>query len=166
MVDLQKGLEAVLLRYEWLDGTRICALGASYGGFMMNWIAGKWPERFRCLVNHAGIFDQRMMYYSTDELWFPEWDHGGPYFTVPEQYEKFNPAEHVNHWRTPMLITHGALDYRVPSTQGLAAFTALQRRGTKSRFVHFSDENHWILKPANSLQWHEEVKSWLAKHLD
>lgn len=165
LVDLQKGLEAALARYEWLDGSRACSLGASYGGFMQNWIAGQWSDRFKCLVNHAGIFDQRMMYYSTEELWFTEWENGGPYFTVPQNHEKFNPADHVTKWQTPMLVIHGALDYRVPYTQGLATFTALQRRGIESRFVYFPDENHWILKPANSLQWHEEVLGWLAKHL-
>ena len=165
LVDLQKGLEAALAKYDWLDGTRACSLGASYGGFMQNWIAGQWPDRFQCLVNHAGIFDQRMMYYSTEELWFTEWENGGPYFEVPKNHEKFNPADYVTNWQTPMLVIHGALDYRVPYTQGLATFTALQRRGIESRFVFFPDENHWILKPANSLQWHEEVLGWLKRYL-
>jgi len=163
--DLQKGLAAALERYPWLDGDRACALGASYGGYMMNWIAGRWPERFRCIVNHAGIFDSRSMYYTTEELWFPEWDLGGPYFASPESHERWNPAQHVAAWRTPMLVIHGALDFRVPYTQGLATFTALQRRGIESRFLFFPDENHWIAKPANSLQWHAEVVGWLDRHL-
>jgi dipeptidyl aminopeptidase/acylaminoacyl peptidase len=165
LIDLQKGLAAALARYDWLDGSRACSLGASYGGFMQNWIAGQWPERFRCLVNHAGIFDNRTMYYTTEELWFAEWDHGGPYYEAAQIHEKFNPANHVTNWRTPMLVTHGALDYRVPYAQGLATFTALQRRGIESRFVFFPDENHWILKPANSIQWHEEVLAWLARYI-
>jgi len=164
--DLQKGLAAALGRYGWLDGERACALGASYGGYMINWIAGNWPDRFRCLVNHAGLFDHRSMYYTTEELWFPEWDHGGPYHDNPAAHEKSNPANHVLAWKTPMLVIHGALDYRVPYSQGLATFTALQRRGIDSRLLFFPDENHWISKPANSLQWHAAVLGWLDRHLN
>jgi dipeptidyl aminopeptidase/acylaminoacyl peptidase len=163
--DLQKGLAAALQKYPWLDGEKVCAAGASYGGFMTNWIAGNWPDRFKCLVTHDGIFDQRSMYYSTEELWFPEWDFGGSYFDKPELYEKFNPANHVKQWQTPMLVIHGELDYRVPDAQGIAAFTALQRRGIESRLVIFPNENHWVLKPNNSLQWHAEVLGWLDRYL-
>ncbi len=163
--DLQLGLAAALAKYPWLDGDRACALGASYGGYMVNWIAGNWPDRFRCLVNHAGIFDHRMMYYSTEELWFVEWDHGGTYYDHPAAHERSNPANHVLAWKTPMLVIHGALDYRVPYSQGLATFTALQRRGIESRLLYFPDENHWISKPANGLQWHAEVLGWLGQHL-
>ena len=163
--DLQKGLAAALSRYDFLDGNRVCALGASYGGFMMNYIAGHWPEAFKCIVTHAGIFDSRSMYYTTEELWFEEWDHGGPAYENPQNYEKFNPSLAVDRWRTPMLIIHGQLDYRVPYAQGIGAFTALQRRGIESRLLIFPDENHWILKPANSLQWHREVLGWLDEHL-
>jgi dipeptidyl aminopeptidase/acylaminoacyl peptidase len=163
--DLQKGLAAVLARHAWLDENRICALGASYGGFMMNWLAGNWSEPFRCLVNHAGIFDQRAFYYSTEELWFPEWDFGGPYFKNPQRYEQWNPANFVTSWRVPMLVTHGQLDFRVPYTQGLSAFTALQRRGIESRLVVFPDENHWVLKPSNAIQWYREMLAWLDRHL-
>ncbi|MFM8844342.1 MAG: prolyl oligopeptidase family serine peptidase [Gammaproteobacteria bacterium] len=165
LIDLQKGLDAALAKYDWLDGSRACSLGASYGGFMQNWIAGNWPERFKCIVNHAGIFDQRTMYYTTEELWFTEWENGGPYYLTPKIHEKFNPADYVSNWHTPLLVTHGALDYRVPYSQGLATFTALQRQGVESRLVFFPDENHWILKPANNVQWHEEVLGWLQKHL-
>mgnify|MGYP000063527009 CR=1 FL=1 len=165
LVDLQKGLAAATERYPWLDGERACALGASYGGFMMSWIAGRWPERFRCLVNHDGVFDQRAMYYSTEELWFPEREHGAPEYQDPKAYAEADPARFVNEWRTPMLVIHGSMDYRVPETQGLATFTALQRRGIPSRYVSFPEENHWVLAPANSLQWHAEVESWLARWL-
>ena len=163
--DLRKGLAAAVEKYPWLDGNRACALGASYGGYMMNWIEGNWPDGFRCIVNHAGIFDGRGMYYQTEELWFEEWEHGGPQYEKPENYEKFNPVDHVAAWRTPMLVTHGQQDFRVPYGQGLSAFTALQRRGIESRLVIFPDENHWILKPHDSLQWHREVLSWLDKWL-
>ena len=164
--DLKLGLEAALERYDFLDGDRVCALGASYGGYMINWIAGQWPKRFRCLVNHDGLFDNRSMYYTTEELWFPEWEHGGPYFESAETHEKYNPARYVDRWQTPMLVIHGELDYRVPVTQGIATFTALQRRGIESRFLYFPDENHWVQKPNNSLQWHDEVNTWLHHFLD
>lgn len=165
LVDLQKGLAAAVERYPWIDGERVCALGASYGGYMVNWIAGNWPDRFRCLVNHDGVFDNRMMYFSTEELWFPEWEHGGPYWADPEGFEKHNPVLHVDGWQTPMLVIHGALDYRVPEPQGIAAFTAAQRRGVESRLLFFPDENHWVLGPANSILWHETVLGWLARWL-
>jgi dipeptidyl aminopeptidase/acylaminoacyl peptidase len=163
LVDLRKGLAAVLERYPWIDGDRACALGASYGGYMVNWIAGQWPDGFRCLVNHDGVFDNRMMYFATEELWFPEWEHGGTYFENPEAHEKHNPALHVDKWRTPMLVIHGALDFRIPESQGLGAFTALQRRGVPSRFVYFPNENHWVLRPANSMFWHETVLDWMSR---
>lgn len=163
LVDLQKGLAAALDRYPWIDGGRACALGASYGGFMINWIAGSWPDAFRCLVNHDGIFDNRGMYYSTEEIWFPEWEHGAPHYEEPELYERFNPVNHVARWKTPMLVVHGALDYRIPEAQGLATFNALQRRGIPSRLLIFPDENHWVLKPGNAIFWHETVLDWLGQ---
>jgi dipeptidyl aminopeptidase/acylaminoacyl peptidase len=162
--DLKKGLAAALEKYPWLDGKRACSLGASYGGYMQNWIAGNWPDAFRCIVNHAGIFDTRSMYYTTEELWFTEWENGGPYYDHPEIHERFNPAHNVTTWRTPMLVTHGEKDFRVPYSQGLATFTALQRRGIESKFVVFPDENHWILKPANSVYWYSTVLDWLDLH--
>ncbi len=163
--DLQKGLAAALKKYPFLDADKTCALGASYGGFMVNWIAGKWPDRFNCLVNHDGIFDNRMMYYATEELWFPEWEHGGPLFNNPEAFEKHNPVSYVENWTTPMLVVHGTLDYRVPETQGLATFTALQRRNIDSQLLIFPDENHWVLKPNNSIYWHQVVNDWLERWL-
>ncbi len=166
LIDLQLGLSAALEKYDFLDGDKVCALGASYGGYMINWIAGNWPDRFKCLVNHDGIFDQRMMYYTTEELWFPEWENDGPYFEQPENYEEQNPVNYVDRWQTPMLVVHGQLDYRVPVTQGIATFTALQRRGIPSKFLYFPDENHWVLKPENSVQWHNEVNQWLHDYLD
>ena len=165
LVDLQKGLAAVVEQFPWLDDTRACALGASYGGFMMNWIEGNWPDRFRCIVNHDGLFDLRMMYYSTEELWFPEWELGGPYFQNPQGHEQFNPVNFVTKWRTPLLVIHGEQDFRVPYTQGLGAFTAAQRRGIESRLLIFPSENHWVLKPANSVLWYHTVLGWLDTHL-
>ena len=161
--DLQKGLAAALARYPFLDGERVCALGASYGGYMINWIAGNWPGRFRCLVSHDGNLDERMAFYDTEELWFPEWDHEGTPWEHPEHYTRHNPIDHVAKWDTPMLVIHGALDYRVVDTQGLSTFTALQRRGIPSRLLYFPDENHWVLKPQNSILWHETVLGWLGQ---
>ncbi len=161
--DLQKGLAAALARHPWMDGERVAALGASFGGYMINWIAGNWPERFRCLVGHDGNLCERLAYYDTEELWFPEWDHVGTPWDNPGGYEKQNPIDFVKNWKTPMLVIHGALDYRVVDTQGLSTFTALQRRGIPSRFLYFPDENHWVLKPANSVLWHETVLAWLDR---
>jgi len=161
--DLQKGWAAALQNFPWLDGDRACALGGSYGGYMVNWIAGKWNEPWKCLVNHSGLFDTRAMAYSTEELWFTEWENGGMPHDDPASYERFNPVNHVAAWNRPMLVIHGQKDYRVPLEQGLATFTALQRRGIESRFVTFPDENHWILKPQNSVQWHDEVMDWLDR---
>jgi dipeptidyl aminopeptidase/acylaminoacyl peptidase len=165
LADLKAGLAAAVKDRPWLDGSRACALGASYGGYMINWIAGNWSDGFRCLVNHDGILDNRMMYYATEELWFPEWEQGGAHFARPQAYEKHNPVHHVNKWKTPMLVIHGGLDFRVPVEQGLATFTALQRRGIPSKFLYFPDENHWVVRPANSIQWHQEVFSWLNTYL-
>jgi dipeptidyl aminopeptidase/acylaminoacyl peptidase len=163
--DLKKGLAAAVAKYSWLDRSHACALGASYGGYMMNWIEGNWPDGFKCIVNHDGVFDTRGMAYSTEEQWFTDWENGGPYFTVPENHERFNPVLHVNKWKTPMLVVQGDLDFRIPTAQGLSTFTALQRRGIESKLLVFPDENHWVLKPANSLLWHHTVIGWLDQHL-
>ncbi len=159
--DLKKGLAAALARYLWMDGDRVAALGASFGGYMINWIAGTWPDRFRCLVNHDGNLDERIAYFDTEELWFPEWDHMGTPWTNPQSYEKHNPINYVQNWKTPMLVIHGGLDFRVVDTQGISTFTALQRRGIPSKLLYFPDENHWVLKPQNSLLWHRTVIGWL-----
>ena len=162
--DLQKGMDAVGKIDTQLDAANACALGGSYGGYMMNWISGNWPDRFKCLVNHAGIFDLRAMAYETEELWFDQWDNGGPWTTRTDA-EKWNPVNHVAKWKTPTLVIHGEKDYRIPYSQSLAAFTALQQQGVESKLLVFPDENHWVLKPKNSIQWHQTVFAWLAKHL-
>jgi dipeptidyl aminopeptidase/acylaminoacyl peptidase len=159
--DLKLGLDAALRNNAWLDGGHACALGASYGGFMINWIAGNWPDRFRCLVSHDGIFDNRTMYYSTEELWFPEHEFSGTEFENPAAYAKFNPIDYVSRWMAPTLVIHGGQDYRVPDSQGLSVFTALQRRGIPSQLLYFPNENHWVLKPADSVQWYDTVLAWL-----
>ena len=164
--DLQKGWAFAQERYPFLDGDNACALGASYGGYMVNWIAGNWPGEFKCLVNHDGVFDTFGMGYSTEELWFTEWENGGTPYDNPRGYQEFNPANHVRNWRDPMLVIQGDRDFRIPTAQSLSTFTALQRRGIESRLVVFPDENHWVLKPANSRQWHTEVFGWLDQHLN
>jgi len=163
--DLQKGWAHAQQAYPFLDGDNACALGASYGGYMINWIAGNWPGEFDCLVNHDGVFDTFGMGYSTEELWFTEWEYGGTPWENPRGYQEFNPANHVGNWQDPMLVVQGDQDFRIPTAQSLSTFTALQRRGIDSRLVVFPDENHWVLKPANSAQWHTEVFGWLDKYL-
>jgi len=163
--DLQKGFEAAIKLDTQIDGSKACAMGASYGGYMVNWIAGNWPDRFKCLVQHDGIFDNRSFYYSTEESWFPRWDYGGSYAEARETYEKWNPANHVDQWKTPMLVITGQQDFRVPYSQGLMSFTALQDRGVPAQLLVFPDENHWVLGAKNSLQWHNTVFAWLDRWL-
>jgi dipeptidyl aminopeptidase/acylaminoacyl peptidase len=164
--DLQKGLKAATDKFSYLDADNACALGASYGGYMMNWIEGNWPDRFKCIVQHDGVFDARAMAYETEELWFDEWEHGGKaYYEDPAAFEKWNPVNHVTAWKTPMLVIHSEKDFRIPVTQGIAAFTALQRREIPSKLLVFPDENHWVLKPKNSMQWYGTVLPWLDQYL-
>jgi dipeptidyl aminopeptidase/acylaminoacyl peptidase len=159
--DLEKGLAYATAHDPQLEANNACALGGSYGGYMMNWIEGNWPDRFKCIVQHDGVFDARAMAYETDELWFDEWEHGGhPYYEAPEEFEKWNPVNYVQNWKTPQLVVTSEHDFRIPYTQGIAAFTALQRRGIPSRLLIFPDENHWVLKPKNSVQWYHEVFDW------
>jgi dipeptidyl aminopeptidase/acylaminoacyl peptidase len=164
--DLQKGLAYATAHDPQLDAANACALGGSYGGYMMNWIEGKWPDRFKCIVQHDGVFDARAMAYETEELWFDEWEHGGhPYYDAPEEFEKWNPVNHVTAWKTPQLVITSENDFRIPYTQGIAAFTALQRRNIPSRLLIFPDENHWVLKPKNSVQWYGEVFGWMGRYI-
>ncbi|MBU6469163.1 MAG: S9 family peptidase [Gammaproteobacteria bacterium] len=163
MIDLQKGWAAALKQFPFLDRHRACALGASYGGYMVYWIAGVWNKPWKCLVDHDGVFDTRMMYYATDELWFEEHENGGTQYDHPTNYEKFNPLDHVKNWRVPMLVVHSNHDYRIPLSQGLGAFTALQRRGIPSEFLNFPDETHFVSKPQNSVLWHRTVLDWLKR---
>ncbi len=162
--DLQKGLAYAIASDPQLDGDRACAAGGSYGGYMMNWIEGQWPDRFRCIVEHDGVFDARAMAYETEELWFDEWEHGAKaYFEDPAAFEKWNPVNYVQNWKTPQLVITSENDFRIPYTQGIAAFTALQRRNIPSRLLIFPDENHWVLKPKNSIQWYGEVFAWMDR---
>jgi dipeptidyl aminopeptidase/acylaminoacyl peptidase len=161
--DLMKGLDAALAKYPLLDRDHMAALGASFGGYMINWINGK-TDRFKALVCHDGNLDETSAYYETEELWFPEWEHGGLPWENPEGYARHSPMTLVKNWKTPTLVVHGGRDYRVVDTQGIATFTALQRRGVPSRLLYFPEENHWVLKPAHSKRWHEEVLGWIDRY--
>jgi len=168
--DLQKGWAAAQQKYAFLDGGKACALGASYGGFMVNWIEGNWYDKdgkspWKCLVSHDGVFENQAMGYATEELWFSEWENGGTAYDNPQGYQKFNPANHVKNFKVPMLVVHGQQDFRIPVEQGIALFSALQRKGVESKFLYFPDENHWVLKPQNSVLWHDTVNGWLKQHI-
>lgn len=160
--DLMSGLRYVLKKYQFIDKRKMCALGASFGGYMINWVAGQ-DHPFVCLVNHDGDFDTVSSYYSTEELWFPEWDMRGPPWKAKEVYEKNSPARFVDRWKTPMLVIQGARDFRVVEAEAFSTFNALQRRGIPSRLLYFPDENHWVLKPQNSRLWHRTVLEWLDR---
>ena len=148
----------------FVDKTRLCAGGGSYGGYMTNWILGH-TERFRCLFSHAGSYNLISDYGTTEELWFSEWEFAGTPWTNPEMYQRWSPHNFVARFNTPTLVIHGQLDYRVPVEQGLELFTALQRQGVPSKLLYYPDEGHWILKPQNSQLWYKTVHAWLAEHL-
>lgn len=166
--DLMKGLDYVLAKYPFADRQRVAAAGASYGGYMIDWLASHAKGRFRALVSHAGVYDLTSMYGSTEELWFPEHDYNGTPWTNPAVYQKLSPhtyAADFGTFKTPTLVICGEQDYRVPYTQSLEFYTALQRQEVPSRLVVFPDEGHWILKPQNSMAWYGEVLGWLGKYL-
>jgi dipeptidyl aminopeptidase/acylaminoacyl peptidase len=164
--DLKLGFAYATAHDPQLDAGNACAAGGSYGGYMMNWIEGQWPGGFKCLVQHDGVFDARAMAYETEELWFDEWEHGGhPYYESPAEFERWNPVNYVAAWKTPQLVITSENDFRIPYTQGIAAFTALQRRNIPSRLLVFPDENHWVLKPKNSIQWYDTVFDWFGRYI-
>lgn len=164
--DLQKGWAHVLAKYNWLDRSRACALGGSYGGFMVNWIAGHWSEPWKCLVDHAGVFDSRAMAYSTDIQAFSEAQFHGLSGSTDDGAGWFDPSDAVARWKVPMLVIHGARDYRVPLDQGIAAHNAARRAGVPTEMLLFPDENHWVLKPQNSVQWYATVEAWMKRWTD
>jgi dipeptidyl aminopeptidase/acylaminoacyl peptidase len=166
-VDLMAGLEH-LEKQPWIDTNRMGAAGASFGGYMMNWFAVN-TGKFKTLITHCGVWNFDSMYASTEELWFDEWEHGGPPWGKNRaSYEKHSPhklAANLGKFKTPMLIIHNDLDFRVPVSEGLQLFTTLQRQGVPSRMINFPDEGHWVLKPRNSQYWHREVFGWLGKYV-
>lgn len=164
--DLMKGVEYAE-RLPYVDVQKMAAAGASYGGYMMNWFATH-TDKFKTIITHAGIWNFYSMYGTTDEVWFDEWEHSGTPWDNPEAYDKFSPhkyAKNLLKYRTPMLIIHNELDYRVPVTEGMQLFTTLQRMGIESKFLYFPDEGHGVLKPLNSELWHKTVFNWLEKFL-
>lgn len=161
--DLMKGV-GYLEKLPYIDKDRIAAAGASFGGYMMNWFQGN-TTRFKTLITHCGVYNFESMYALTDELWFDEWEHGGPPWGPHRaSYEKHSPHRLAKNFKTPMLIIHNDLDFRVPVAEGHQLFTTLQRLKVPSRFINFPDEGHWVLKPKNSEYWHKEVFAWLAKY--
>ncbi len=163
--DLMAGVDFVAARPD-VDSTHMAAAGASYGGYMVNWLSVH-TGRFKALVTHCGVWNLESMYGATDELWFADWEFGGPPWSAPEDYAKFSPhklASKLGEFKTPHLVVHNDRDYRCPLDQGLQLFTALQRQGVPSRLVNFPDEGHWVAKPGNSLRWHEEVLGWVVRY--
>ena len=163
-IDLVKGIDfACTLPY--VDSTRIAAAGASFGGYMVNWFQAQIPQRFRALITHCGVYNFVSMYGTTDEVWFDEWDHGGTPWEVPERYAKHSPHTYAGAFAAPHLVIHGGRDFRVPFSEAMQLFTALQRRGVPSKMVYFPEESHFVAKPANSEFWHRTVFDWLAGYL-
>ncbi len=162
--DLMAGMD-YLEKLPYVDVDRMAAAGASFGGYMMNWFQGH-TDRFKTLITHCGVYNFDSMYATTDELWFDEWEHGGPpWGGKRDSYEKHSPHRYAENFKTPMLIIHNDLDFRVPVAEGFQLFTTLQRLGIESKMINFPDEGHWVLKPANSEYWHQEVFGWLKKHV-
>lgn len=167
-IDIMNGVADVLRRNSFLDRNRIGAAGASYGGYMINWILGHNNDprfRFKVLVSHDGVYNLESMYGATEELWFPEWEFKGTPWTNPAMYSRWSPNKFVQNFNTPILIIHSELDYRVPLGEGMQLFTAVQRKGIDSKFLSFPDEGHWVLKPQNSQLWYHTVLDWIDKYL-
>jgi dipeptidyl aminopeptidase/acylaminoacyl peptidase len=158
--DLMKGLDYAEQHYPFIDKTRECALGASYGGYMANWILGH-TDRFKCIVSHDGMFNSESAWGDTEELWFNEWEFKGTPYTNREMYRKWSPHLSAANFKTPTLVIHSQLDYRLDVSEGLQLFTTLQRQGVPSKMLYFPDEGHWILKPQNSQLWYKTVNDWV-----
>jgi dipeptidyl aminopeptidase/acylaminoacyl peptidase len=157
--DLMKGLDYAEKTYPFIDKDRECALGASYGGYMANWILGH-TNRFKCIVTHDGMFNTVSAWGTTEELWFNNWEFKGTPYTKPEMYEKWNPRNFAKNFKTPTLVIHSQLDYRLDVSEGFQLFTTLQTLGVPSKMLYFPDEGHWILKPQNSELWYKTVNDW------
>ncbi len=158
--DLMKGLDYAEKTYPFIDKDRECALGASYGGYMINWIAGH-TDRFKCLVSHDGMFNPFSAWGTTEELWFNDWEFGGTPYTAHDIYNKWSPRNAAANIKTPMLVIHGQRDYRLDVSEGLQLFTTLQMEGVPSKMLYFPDEGHWVLKPQNSQLWYKTVNDWV-----
>jgi dipeptidyl aminopeptidase/acylaminoacyl peptidase len=159
-IDLMNGLDYVEKTYAFIDKDRECALGASYGGYMIDWILGH-TTRFKCLVSHDGMFNTESAYGSTEELWFPEWEFKGELWANREMYRRWSPHLFATQFKTPTLVVHGQLDYRLDVSEGFQLFTTLQRLKVPSKMLYFPDEGHWVLKPQNSQLWYQTVNAWV-----
>ena len=159
-VDLMKGLDYVEKTYPFIDKNREAALGASYGGYMANWILGH-TDRFKCIVSHDGVYNTESAYGTTEELWFTEWEFKGPVWKTRDLYRKFSPHLFADKFKTPTLVVHGQLDYRLDVSEGFQLFTTLQRLKVPSKMLYFPDEGHWVLKPQNSQLWYKTVNDWV-----
>ena len=153
----------------YVDETRLGAIGASYGGFSVFYLAGHHEKRFSAFISHCGIFNFEQMYATTEEMFFVDWDLGGPFWDktnkVAQRSYSFSPHLYVEKWDTPILVIHGENDYRIPYTQGMAAYNTAIMQGIPAQYLHFHDENHWVLKPQNALLWHRTFYDWLDKWL-
>ena len=151
----------------YINKNKMGAVGASFGGYSVYWLAGNHQKRFKAFISHCGVFNLESMFGATEELWFSNWDMKGPYWQEPKpvSYTKFSPHLFVQNWDTPMLVIHNDKDFRVPLTEGLQAFTAAQLKNVPSRFLYFPDEGHWVLKPQNSVLWNRVFFDWLDKYL-
>jgi dipeptidyl aminopeptidase/acylaminoacyl peptidase len=158
--DLMKGLDYVEKTYPFIDKNREAALGASYGGYMANWVLGH-TDRFKCIVSHDGVFNTESAYGTTEELWFSEWEFKGPPWKNRELYRKFSPHLFADKFKTPTLVVHGQLDFRLDVSEGFQLFTTLQRLKVPSKMLYFPDEGHWVLKPQNSRLWWKTVNDWV-----
>lgn len=163
-IDLMNAYDYAVKNFSFIDKNRTVAAGASFGGYMMNWIATQ-TDRFKAIVSHAGVFNTESMYGTTEELWFVEWEFKGTPWTNRKLYHKFSPHMFVDKIKTPMLVTHGAFDFRVPESQAFELFTSLQRLGVPSRLVYFPDETHFVAKPQNFKLWMIEIFNWFEKWL-
>jgi len=164
MQDLLSAIDAVAAE-PYVDEDRLGAIGASYGGYSVYWLAGNHEGRFRTFVAHAGVFNLESMYGATEELFFVNFDLGGAYWDRPDSYERFSPHRFVQNWDTPILVIHGQKDFRVPVTEGMQAFTAAQLKGVESRFLYFPEEGHWVLTPQDGILWHRVFFDWLGRYL-
>jgi dipeptidyl aminopeptidase/acylaminoacyl peptidase len=158
--DLMKGLDYAEQHYPFIDKNRECALGASYGGYMMNWILGH-SDRFKCIVTHDGMFNSTSAWGTTEELWFNDWEFQGTPYTNRAMYDKWSPHMSATNFKTPTLVIHGQRDYRLDVSEGFQLFTTLQRLGVPSKMLYFPDEGHWVLKPRNSELWYKTVNDWV-----
>lgn len=162
-VDLMQGYDYVINKFDFADKNNTFAAGASYGGYMISWVAGH-TDRFNALVCHDGVFNMESMYGTTEEIWFPEWEMKGTPWTNREMYRKWSPHQYAENFKTPMLVIHGGMDFRVPEEQAFQLFTTLQRLGVESKFLYFPEESHFVTKPQNSRLWWNTIYDWFGKH--